>query len=458
MSSRPLPASTEAEQFVLGSVLLDPAVYTDVAARLAPDDFLLERHQTLLAAMAAVADAGRPIDRLTLAEHLRDSGRLAAVGGLAYLAELTDGLPVTTNIAAYLDIVADKSARRRLLAASQAIDAAARDESTPVDEVTAHAERLVQSVSAGRRAGHAPRTARDFLEQLPGKLDAFLHPERSAGGLPLPWPSLEPFVGGLQPGELVLLAGRPAMGKTAAGLQLADFVAAGDAPDAAPRPALYVSLEMPQIQLERRRLCRRARVDQARFRRGLVNEDERRRLRAAVHDLAHSPLHTLDTSQPVTTLEITRHARRLRDRPAEKGGPLALLVVDYIQLMTQAKAENRVQEVSILSRDLKRLAMELEIPVVALSQVSRKCEDRGADKRPLLSDLRESGSLEQDADRVLFIYREEVYKPDRDDLHGLAEMIVAKNRNGPTGRVKLAWLERWAAFETLAEDREELIA
>jgi replicative DNA helicase len=252
---------------------------------------------------------------------------------------------------------------------------------------------------------------------------------------------------GMHGGELIILAARPAMGKTSLALNIAQHVARDNGPEDPPKTVALFSLEMSKESLLTRILCAEARVDQHRFRGGYLNEDEKRRLRAGLHGIVNSKLF-IDDAAGTSVLDIAAKCRRLR---AEHG--LSLIVVDYMQLMgSKGKVENRVQEISQMSRGLKLLAMDLNVPVLALSQLSRGPETRQGDHRPILSDLRESGSIEQDADRVMFIFREAVYKPDREDLEGIAELMIAKQRNGPTGKIKMAFINKFAKFENLADD------
>ena len=281
---------------------------------------------------------------------------------------------------------------------------------------------------------------------MPGAWERFLDPSKRVRGLSTPFLEFDEKTTGLQAGELIVIAARPSMGKTALALNIAQHVAS-NLPDKPGQPVAVFSLEMSKESLLTRMLCSIARVDSHRFRGGYLNQEERRRLSAALSQLVDAKLY-IDDSPGTNMMDISAKCRRLK---AEHG--LALVVLDYMQLMSsKGRVENRTQEISALSRGLKLMAKDLHVPVIALSQLSRAPETRSGDHRPQLSDLRESGSIEQDADLVAFIFREEVYKPDREDLHGVAEFIISKQRNGPTGRIKLAFLHKYVKFENLAED------
>lgn len=436
-----LPANVEAEQLVLGSILLDDSLFAVVDASLAPDDFLLTKHRRMFERMRDLNARAERIEYVTLADELDKHGQLESVESIAVL---TDGMPRLQSIDSYVKLVKDKSLLRRMLHATQVIAGQCLESTDTVDEILAEAETLVLQIGdAQLRSGLA--SPKEIISASEGGAQTFLDPSKRVKGLSSPYIKLEEMTTGMHGGELIILAARPAMGKTALALNIAQHIAAERDGEPGRTVALF-SLEMSRDQLLTRILCAEARVDQHRFRLGYLNDDEKRRLRAALHAVTQSRLYIDDTAS-ASVSEVSAKCRRLR---AEQG--LALVVIDYLQLMgSKGKTENRVQEISTISRGLKLLAKDLDVPVLALSQLSRAPEQRQGDHRPLLSDLRESGSIEQDADRVMFIFREEIYKPDREDLQGIAELIIAKQRNGPTGKIRLAFLHKFAKFENLAE-------
>ena len=441
-----LPANVEAEQFVLGSVLLDDSLFPQVDAALDAEDFILEKHKRIFLRMKDLAAKPEHIEYLTLVEALDRHGQLESVDGIAYIASLNDGLPRLTSIDSYVKIVKDKSLLRKLIHTSQSIISQCVESSEEVEDILANAESTVMKVGdAQLRSGLS--SPREVVESVPGGIQAFLDPSRRIKGLASPYLKLEEMTTGMHGGELIILAARPAMGKTSLALNIAQHVAADNGPDDPPKTVAMFSLEMSKESLLTRILCADARVDQHRFRGGYLNEDEKRRLRGSLHSIVSSKFF-IDDSADASISDISAKCRRLR---SEHG--LALVVVDYLQLMaSKGKVESRVQEISGISRGLKLLAKDLDVPVLALSQLSRAPEQRQGDHRPMLADLRESGSIEQDADRVMFIFREEIYKPDREDLQGIAELIISKQRNGPTGKIRLAFINKFAKFENLADD------
>ncbi len=439
-----LPASIEAEQFVLGSVLLAENLFAHVAGALEPEDFALEKHRRILGRMFDLHARSEKIEYLTLADELGKHGQLESVDGVAYLASLTDGLPRLENIDAYIRLVKDKSLLRRLIYASQNITTSAFEAGEEADEILSKAEEMILGLGDARIRGGL-LDPRQIVDAFPGGINTFLDPSKRLRGLTTGFTRFDEITTGLQPSELIILAARPSMGKTALALNIAQHAALKLG-----KTVAIFSLEMSKESLLSRMLCSVSRVDSHRFRGGFLNMEERRRLSGALNLLVRSPLY-IDDSAATNLLEIHAKCRRLR---TERG--LHLVILDYLQLMSgKGKFENRNQEISVISRGLKQLAKEMQVPVIALSQLSRAPEVRTGDHRPQLSDLRESGSIEQDADLVAFIFREEVYKPDREDLHGLAELLVAKQRNGPTGKIEMAFLHKYAKFENRAQDVTE---
>ncbi len=440
-----LPTNIEAEKFVLGSVLLDDTLFAQVAGSLDADDFALEKHRRMFTRMVDLSGRGERIEYLTLINELEKHGQLESVDGIAYISSLNDGLPRLTSIDSYIKIVKDKSLLRQLIFTSQTVISSCIEEGREVDDILADAESSVMKVG-DQQLRSGLEDPRRTIENYPGGLQTFLDPSRRPKGLAGPFHKFEEMTTGMHGGELIVIAARPAMGKTSLALNIAAHIAMDRPGDPAEAVAVF-SLEMSKESLLTRMLCSEARVDQHRFRGGYLNQDERRRLTQSLNQLVQSKLF-LDDSADTNIMEISAKCRRLR---SEHG--LALVVVDYLQLLgSKGKVENRVQEISAFSRGLKLLAKDLDVPIMALSQLSRAPETRQGDHRPMLSDLRDSGSIEQDADLVAFIFREEVYKPDREDVHGIAELIISKQRNGPTGKIKLAFLNKFAKFENLAEN------
>jgi replicative DNA helicase len=439
-----LPVNVDAERFVLGSILLDDSVFIQVAASIDPEDFSLEKHRRIFLRMGELHERGEKIDRVTLANELLKQNQLEACDGLSYLVSLDDGLPQIYNLDSYIRIIKNKSLLRRLIFASQkVIDRCLMADEEPAEILANAEETLLKLGESNAKAGLA--TPGDIIEEYQGGLNAFLDPGKRIKGLSTGFKRFDELTGGLHAGELIIIAGRPSMGKTALALNVAQHAAA----KVGQTVALF-SLEMSKESLLTRLLCAMARVDNHRFRLGYLDAEERRRLQIAASELVEAPLY-IDDSSGSNLIDMHAKLRRLQ---AER--PLGLVVVDYLQLMSgRGRFENRNQEISALSRGLKLLAKDLGVPMLVLSQLSRAPENRPGDHRPQLSDLRESGSIEQDADLVGFIFREEVYKPDREDLRGTAELILAKQRNGPTGKVQLVFLHQLTKFENRLADLGE---
>ncbi len=441
-----LPANIDAERFVLGAILLDDSNYIVVGGVLDMEDFSLEKHRRIWMRMSDLATRGERIDRVTLANELIKYGQLESVDGLSYLIELDNGLPQIFALESYVRIVKDKSILRRIIfAAQKLIDRALTAEEEP-DEILGNAEETLLKLGE-TRARQSLVNPGQIIRDFEGGLDVFLDPSKRIRGISTGFRKLDEMTAGLHEGELIIVAARPAMGKTAFALNVAQHVALNPAD---PRTVAVFSLEMSKEQLLTRLVCASARVDQQKFRAGYLNGDERRRLRHSAMEMVQAPLFIDDTAG-THLMDIHAKLRRLH---AENG--LGLVVIDYLQLMSsKGRSENRQQEVSTISRGLKLMAKELRIPFIVLSQLSRAPETRPGDHRPQLSDLRESGSIEQDADLVAFLYREEVYNRDRDDLKGKAKLILSKQRNGPTGDVNLVFLKEFTKFENPLEDLED---
>jgi len=441
-----LPANIDAERFILGSILLDDSRFIDIAGIITHDDFALEKHRRIFTRMSDLHARGEKIDRVTVANELLRWNELESVDGLSYLVSLDDGLPHLANLDSYVKIVRDKSTLRRIaIVSQQMLNRALLAEDEPA-QILAQAEETLLRLGENR-GEKGLQNPRDVIQNYEGGINSFLDPSKRIKGISTGFTRLDEMTGGLHSGELIILAARPSMGKTALALNICWHIAARLF-----QPVAIFSLEMSQESLLTRMLCAAARVDSHRFRAGYLNEQERQKLRAAANQMVEAPLYIDDTAG-INLMDMHAKLRRLQ----QGGQKLGLVVVDYLQLMSvRGRVENRNQEVSQLSRGLKLLSKELGVPFLVLSQLSRATETRIGDHRPQLSDLRESGSIEQDADLVGFIFREEVYKRDREDLRGIAELIVAKQRNGPVGIVPLVFLHAMTKFENRAEDLGDL--
>jgi replicative DNA helicase len=447
-----LPANIDAEKTILGAILLDNAAHAEAAEKLKPDDFSLDSHQRIFMRMSELMDAQRAVDIVTLAAELDRYKEREAVGGVAYLASLTEGLPRRPVIEEYIRIVKDKSLLRRLMAiCSSAIARAADQSEDAIGVLDVVGAQLLEASQNSLSAGLQP------LDQIVansfGSIDNLYKQARDVTGLATEFTEFDRMTSGLQKGELIIIAARPSMGKTALAINIAQNAAVNS--DAV---VAVFSLEMSKESLLRRMLASQAWVDQRKLQTGYIPREDHEKLQKALGELVDSRLFIDDTAG-ISMAEMRAKARRLR----QNAGKLDLVVIDYLQLMTATLAgnrkgyENRTQEVSAISRGLKALAKELNTPVVALSQLSRASERRGEDKRPLLSDLRESGSIEQDADVVAFIHRESYYNRDEEMSEAdkaKSEIIIAKQRNGPTGTVILNFISRFTRFDNPELDHE----
>ncbi len=445
VSEKGLPTNVDAERFVLGSILLNDSFYVQAAGTLLPEDFSLDKHRRIFRRMGELQERNEKIDRITIANELMKFNELEACDGLSYLVSLDDGLPQMPNLDSYIRIVKDKAILRSIIFASQhMMNRCLADEEEPGDILAGAEETLLRLGEARVKSGLV--NPGDILQGYEGGINAFLDPSKRIKGISTGFTKFDEYTGGLHGGDLFILAARPSMGKTALALNIAQHVALK-----LKQTAAIFSLEMSRESLLTRMLCAAARVDSQRFRAGYLTPDERRKLSHSLHELVDAPLY-IDDTPGIHLMDMHAKLRRLQSERK-----LGLVIVDYLQLMTgRGRFENRNQEVSALSRGMKLLAKELNVPLMVLSQLSRAVETRQGDHRPQLSDLRESGSIEQDADVVGFIFREEVYHRDREDLRGLAELIVAKQRNGPVGTVNLVFLHSQTKFENRAEDTGEL--
>ncbi len=440
-----LPTNVDAERFVLGSILLDDALYVQAAGTLEPEDFSLEKHRRIFKRMGELQVRGERIDRITVANELMKFNELEACDGLTYLVSLDDGLPQIPNLESYIRIVKDKAVLRRIIFASQHMMNRAMLAEEEPGEILAGAEETLLKLGDSRvKSGLI--NASQILQDYEGGISAFLDPSKRIKGISTGFAKLDEMTGGMHGGDLIIIAARPSMGKTALALNIAQHVALK-----LKQTCAIFSLEMSRESLLTRMLCAAARVDSQRFRAGFLSQEERRKLNHSLHELVEAPLYIDDTAG-LNMMDMHAKLRRLQQEQK-----IGLVIVDYLQLMSSpGRQENRNQEVSALSRGMKLLGKELNVPMMVLSQLSRAVETRQGDHRPQLSDLRESGSIEQDADLVGFIFREEVYHREREDLRGLAELIVAKQRNGPIGTVNLVYLHAQTKFENRAEDTGEL--
>jgi replicative DNA helicase len=438
-----LPANVEAERSILGAILLDNLAYNEAAEHLKPEDFSLDSHRRVFTRMVDLAESSRPIDMITLVEELDRRKELEAIGDVGYISGLVDGVPDRPSIEHYIKIVRDKALLRGLIHAANAAIARASDQGDPAEEILNDAEAAIFQLSE-KRIGRGFMGVQEIVKESFGSVDALLQRGQRITGLATHYTDLDEMTSGFQRSDLIIIAARPSMGKTAFAMNIAENASIEDQ-----KVVGMFSLEMSREALLLRLLCSRARVDSHKMRTGSLWRDDMNKVVNAMEQLAHAPIF-IDDTPGISLSEMRAKARRLQ----QSQGKLDLLIVDYLQLMSGGgrRYENRTQEVSAISRGLKGLAKELKVPVVALSQLSRAPESRGGDHRPQLSDLRESGSIEQDADVVAFIFREEVYKQDDPDLQGKAELIIAKQRNGPTGRVNLAFLKNSTRFESMVPD------
>jgi len=436
-----LPANVEAERSILGAILLDNFAYNQAAEHLKPDDFSLDSHRRIYGRMVDLAESSRPIDIITLVEELERNKELQSIGDVGYVSSLLDGVPDRPSIEHYVRIVRDKALLRGLIHTANAAIGRAAEQTDSAEEILNDAEAAIFQLSE-KRIGRGFLAIPEIVRDSFGSVDALLQRGQRITGLATHYTDLDEMTSGLQKSDLVILAARPSMGKTAFVMNIAENASIEDK-----KVVGIFSLEMSREALLLRLLCSRARVDSHKMRTGSLWRDDMQKVVRAMEELASSPIF-IDDTPGVTLSEMRAKARRLK----QSQGALDLIVVDYLQLMSGGKRfENRTQEVSAISRGLKALAKELQGPVIALPQLSRAPESRGGDHRPQLAALRESGSIEQDADLVMFIFREEIYKQDDPDLQGRAEIIIAKQRNGPIGRVNMAFLKNSTRFESLAE-------
>jgi replicative DNA helicase len=434
------PQNVEAEQSILGGILLENHAINAAVEILGRDDFYSEAHRKIFAAILDMSEQNEPVDLITLSNVLRNKNTLDSVGGTAYLASLVDNVPSAANVANYAKIVKEKAILRGLIGSATQIINSCYETGSDVDQVLDQAEHSIFEISEHKvRPSFIP--LRDIIKDSFRSIEDLYSRKELITGVATGFDKLDDLTSGLQNSDLIIIAGRPSMGKTAFALNIAQNAALESQ-----TPVAVFSLEMSKEQLAFRLLAAEARVDSQRLRKGFLGETDWPKLTTAAGRLSDAPLY-IDDTPAITVLEMKAKSRRLK---ADKG--LGLIVVDYIQLMRGGGGfrDSREQEISEISRSLKALAKELSLPVIALSQLNRQVESR-TNRRPQMADLRESGAIEQDADVIAFIYRDEVYnKSDDNPDKGVAEIIVAKQRNGPTDTVKLTFLEKFTRFENLA--------
>ena len=438
------PHSNEAEQSVLGGLMLDNESYDHVTEVIGEHDFYRHDHRMVFRAITYLANKEEPYDAVTVSEYLNDLDELEKMGGLVFLGGIVQNTPSAANIKAYAGIVRERSILRQLISVGSDISDAAfntqgQDSSVILDE----AERRVLEIAEQRARGRKGfQNIKDLLNKSLDRIDELFHSDNPLTGISTGFDDFDLQTSGLQPSDLIIVAGRPSMGKTAFAMNLAENAAIKSG-----EPVAIFSMEMPSEQLAMRMMSSLGRIDQHRIRTGKLEQDDWPRLSSAVSLLSEAPLF-IDDTPALSPGELRARARRLK---RENGGKLGMIIIDYLQLMQgSGKQENRATEISEISRGLKALAKELEVPVVALSQLNRGLEQR-PNKRPIMSDLRESGAIEQDADVIAFIYRDEVYNEDSPDK-GVAEIIIAKQRNGPIGTTRLTFRGQFTRFENFMPD------
>ena len=434
------PQNLEAEQSVLGGILLENEALNEVADTLKSDDFYRRSHQIIFEALIHLSDKSEPADLITLTELLKSKNTLETIGGSAYLATLISGVPTASNIKAYAKIVKEKSVLRRLIKVASDITTRGYEDSADVEDFLDYAEAsLFEVTDAQQKAGVIP--IKELIKGSFKKIEELHQRKSQIIGVPSGFNDFDKLTSGLQPSDLIVIAGRPSMGKTSFALNIVQHAAV-----ATKKPVLFFSLEMSKEQVVMRLLTAISKVHASRLRIGNLNDQDWPKLTKAAGYLAEAPIY-IDDTPSMTVLEMKAKCRRMKARE-----DLSLIVIDYLQLMrSRGFVESREKEISEISRSLKALAKELQVPVVALSQLNRAVESR-QDKRPMMADLRESGAIEQDADIITFIYRDEVYNKESSESKGIAEILVAKQRNGPTGMVRLAFLSEFTSFENLLQE------
>lgn len=435
------PNSVQAEQSVLGGLMLDNQTWDTVADKVVEEDFYYRGHKLIFRVIAELADKQMPFDIITISEALRAAGQLEDAGGFAYLGVIAKDTPSAANIATYASIVRDRSVLRQLIhIGTEIANSAFNPEGQNTAELIESAERAIFKIAEQLQRGQSGFIPiKTLLAKAVDKIEMLYEQEGTVTGAATGFTDLDNLTSGLQPADLVIVAGRPSMGKTTVAMNMAENVAIKTG-----LPVAVFSMEMPGDALAMRMMSSLGRIDQNKIRTGKLEDDEWPRLTSAINLLAETKLF-IDDTPALNPTEVRARARRLM----REHGQIGLVVLDYIQLMqSPSSGDNRVQQISDISRGLKALAKELNVPVIALSQLNRNLEQR-PNKRPIMSDLRESGAIEQDADLILFVYRDEVYNEDSPDK-GVAELIIGKQRNGPLGTVRLTFLGQYTRFENFA--------
>lgn len=440
------PHSLEAEQAILGGILIEGRSWEQIADKLKAVYFYRQEHQLIFQAMEQLSHVNQPIDVITVSEHLQKSNQLEEVGGLAYLGELAKNTPSAANIAAYADIVLERSVLRELISVGSGISELATHPKGKLSaEILDEAERRVFDIAERGNKNSGPENIQQVTARALDRIEKLFQNNSPITGLPTGFGDLDDLTAGMQNGDLVIIAGRPSMGKTTLAMNLAEHAAIRSK-----KPVLVFSMEMPADSLAVRLISSLGRIDQSKLRTGKLAEEDWSRLTSAVGLLSEAKMY-IDETPALTPTDLRARARRV----AREQKDLGLIVIDYLQLMRgSGHVENRTAEISEISRSLKALAKELNVPVIALSQLNRSLEQR-PNKRPVMSDLRESGAIEQDADLIAFIYRDEVYYEDSNDK-GTAEIIIGKQRNGPIGTIRLTFLGQYNRFENFMTENAQL--
>ncbi|SDI68260.1 primary replicative DNA helicase [Ferrimonas sediminum] len=437
------PHSLEAEQSVLGGLMLNNDVFDQVAERVVKEDFYSRSHQFIYAAMSQLLENGHPLDLVTVSEELNRLGELDNVGGIAYLSDISRNTPSVANIVAYAEIVRERAVVREMIkVANEIADAGFNPDGRDSGALLDLAETKVFKIAESRTsANEGPENIKSILEKTVDKIEElYSNPHNGVTGVSSGFADLDKMTAGFQPSDLIIVAARPSMGKTTFAMNLCEQAAMNE-----DKPVLIFSLEMPSEQIMMRMLASLGRVDQTKIRTGQLNDEDWARVSGTMGLMMEQGKMYIDDGSGLTPTDVRSRARRV----AREYGGLSMIMVDYLQLMqVPALSDNRTLEIAEISRSLKALAKELNVPVVALSQLNRSLEQR-ADKRPVNSDLRESGSIEQDADLIMFIYRDEVYHPDTAEK-GTAEIIIGKQRNGPIGKVPLTFQGMFSRFDSYA--------
>ena len=434
------PNSVEAEISVLGAMLQDSSAVLRAAEQLVPEDFYHPEHKEIFQVMADMNRQHMPIDLVTLQAELSRRGTLEGIGGTGYLLKILSDVPTAANVRAYIEIVQEKSTLRKMIAACRTITKDCYSQDKEVQDILTNAEKSIFDIVMNRQGGEELKPLSEVLVNTYSIIEELARQKGQIAGVPTGFIDLDSMLTGLHAGELIIIGARPAMGKTSFAMNIAEHAALNN------KTTAVFTLEMPREQIAMRLLCSDARVDMQRVRKGTLEDSDWLRLAQSLAPLSAAPMYIDDTSALSPTMLRSRCRRLMMDRG------LDLVVVDYLGLMrSDGKAESRQLEVSEISRRLKAIALELKIPIIACAQLSRANKDR-VDKRPMLSDLRDSGSIEQDADVVMFLHREEYYNKETEDKN-IGEVIVSKQRSGPLGTVKLAWLSEYTTFANLAKDQ-----